>query len=97
MYHIGEEEMELAKTDPQGDADTKEGLHSFWPKQFPSSVTHVPKEFKKEGSDDFVDDERAAGFGSAGEIRKWQASRRYLPCHYFDYICGSSTGGSVSK
>jgi hypothetical protein len=35
---------------------------------------------EKAGSDDFA------------KCMAFETSRRYLPCHYFDYIFGSSTG-----
>jgi hypothetical protein len=26
------------------------------------------------------------------DVKVYRDSRKYLPCHYFDFICGSSTG-----
>ena len=59
--------------------------HSFWPQRLPKNVTQLPL------TEDQI---RLANEGHTYEtqLRAMPASRRYLPCHYFDYICGSSTG-----
>lgn len=60
-------------------------FHSFWPQRWPKDVTQLPL------TEDQV---QLANEGQTDETqcRAMPASRRYLPCHYFDYICGSSTG-----
>lgn len=59
--------------------------HSFSPQPYPDDVSQVP----------FTDEEETAHRAAYGHEAKCLALsklRRYLPCHYFDYICGSSTG-----
>ena len=90
MELIGIEEERLAN-DRATLRDAFDGLHSFWPKLWPGDNSTLV---------DFSTQERegrrnARGEGIQLEARKLAAlhnSRRYLPCHYFDYICGSSTG-----
>ena len=60
--------------------------HSFHPHKWPEDVSHIPlsaaAERKRiEEADD--PEERCRAMFKA---------RRFLPCHYFDHICGSSTG-----
>ncbi|KAF2238224.1 FabD/lysophospholipase-like protein [Viridothelium virens] len=57
---------------------------SFHPKKFPKNVSLGP----------FLEDDLVRESG--GDHKTWKASRRYLPCHYFDYICGSSTGALIA-
>jgi len=79
MKEIGKEEE---KTEPE---DGFDGLHSFWPEQWPENVSHGP----------FNEDEVKNGVNNSDPLSRCSAmkpSRRYLPCHYFDYIFGSSTG-----
>lgn len=64
------------------------GLHSFYPEAWPANSARPP----------FHTDEmnklRELG-GNAEKIDKCKSynfSRRFFPCHYFDYIFGSSTG-----
>lgn len=58
--------------------------HSFHPEKYPN---HVTRKLSK-------NEQRAMGEIQNGSdvFHKLTYSRRYLPCHYFDYICGSSTG-----
>jgi hypothetical protein len=79
MEHIGEEE--------ENEADDKicEMLHSFWPEEWPENVSQV--DLSKREKDQW---DRART--PAAKLRALKRSRRYLPCHYFDYICGTSTG-----
>lgn len=67
--------------------DEFDGLHSFWPEQWPSASARGP----------YDDDERTElnnvqGEDRAATCQAMKESRRFLPCHYFDYIFGSSTG-----
>jgi hypothetical protein len=99
MEHIGKYEMSLAKRNSEDrDRNAREGLHSFWPEYIPSNVTHVNKVYLQEGEKDYSKyDETEADWTSPQHIGKWQTSRRYLPCHYFDYISGASTGAYVHQ
>jgi hypothetical protein len=59
--------------------------HSFAPEPYPGNVSQVPR----------TEDEKQKWRAASGEDGKCSAlpkTRRYLPCHYFDYIGGSSTG-----
>jgi hypothetical protein len=81
MKEVGKEE-EKQKTESEDDFD---GLHSFWPEQLPEHVSQGPfnaEEVKKGANNDDLFSRYSA----------MKPSRRYLPCHYFDYIFGSSTG-----
>lgn len=63
---------------------------SFSPESYPSNVSHVPVPF--------CEDEKTRIQNAGDSISRERStleSRRYLPCHYFDYIGGSSTGASV--
>jgi len=50
---------------------------SFHPLDEPLNVSHIPPPSQPQ-------DNEQEGNGHNGH---------YLPCHYFDYICGTSTGG----
>jgi hypothetical protein len=97
MYHIGEWEGKYAKKNSDGTRKNRwEGLHSFWPEEYPPNVSHVPPTGPESSINDQYEqyrDERDAHDASPENFRRWQPSRRYLPCHYFDYIAGTSTGG----
>ena len=59
--------------------------HSFHPQSWPKDVSQIP----------LTDEEQTRSDDEASEehkVRVLPGSRRYLPCHYFDNICGSSTG-----
>ena len=56
--------------------DGKPAEHSFAPEAFPNSVSHGPFNPEEDENDHST----------------WINSRKYLPCHYFDIIGGSSTG-----
>lgn len=59
--------------------------HSFSPQLWPDDVSQGP----------FTEAEKTKLEAAVEEDAKCQAlskARRYLPCHYFDFICGSSTG-----
>lgn len=58
---------------------------SFSPLDYPENSSLGP----------FSEEEDNKLGGAKGTIEKCRArekTRRYLPCHYFDFICGSSTG-----
>lgn len=61
--------------------------HSFWPEQWPENVTQVPptKDQIEVADQGFI-------YNKEAQFHAMPAVQRYLPCHYFDYICGSSTG-----
>ena len=49
---------------------------SFFPQLWPGHMSQTP--LLQENNDEVV--------------RQLPSAQKYLPCHYFDYICGSSTG-----
>lgn len=59
--------------------------HSFCPQPWPDNVSQLPlsAELRRKMSEIKHPETR---------LRALPAAQRYLPCHYFDYICGSSTG-----
>ena len=61
-------------------------LHSFEPQDYPDVVSQVP----------LTGDAKAnynAQYNYDLKLAAIPRSQRYLPCHYFDYIGGTSTGG----
>ena len=59
--------------------------HSFLPQKWPGDVSQVS----------LSDVEQTRINDANNDVDKTRAlprTRRYLPCHYFDSICGSSTG-----
>ena len=84
MEYIEEAEMENV-----GDEyNSPRGFHSFWPQERPPNVSHVPldkEETQKLRDAEHTDDQRV-------HFRALRPNRRFLPCHYFDFIVGSSTG-----
>jgi hypothetical protein len=62
--------------------------HSFQPELLPPfiSLELSPEERLALGRADSDDEKKA---------KAYNVTKRFLPCHYFDYIGGSSTGGSV--
>jgi len=84
LEYIEVVEMELAGEE----YNSPKGLHSFWPQEHPVHVSHVPlndEETQRLRDAEQTDDQRA-------RLRALRPSRRFLPCHYFDFIIGSSTG-----
>jgi hypothetical protein len=67
-------------------------VHSFWPLQFPEDVTQGPYEPEE------IEELRAAEQenGKSSVHAALRDPRKFLPCHYFDVICGSSTGRYAS-
>ena len=66
--------------------DGKEVLHSFHPQSWPDDVSQIPMKAAEELS------EIKNASDSDGKMHAMHRARRFLPCHYFDFICGSSTG-----
>lgn len=60
-------------------------FHSFHPEECPENVFQAP--LTKEEEDRMKD-----VYDPVVKFRELPHTRRYLPCHYFDHICGSSTG-----
>lgn len=78
MEYVANEELELD--------ENQEVHHSFYPQHWPENVSQMP--WSKEEVD------RGIADATTVEQRclKMDGARRFLPCHYFDHICGSSTG-----
>ena len=70
--------MEFIAEAEEKDAET---WNSFCPKDWPRDVSQLP----------LTEDVNRAE-GEENKARALPCTRRYLPCHYFDNICGSSTG-----
>lgn len=91
MESIAAEEERIAEEDWQEKAacaeekDGKKVHHSFWPQPWPDNVSQVPSSSDLEQKIEEANNPEA-------QRRAIPAAQRYLPCHYFDYICGSSTG-----
>ena len=83
MDHVGRVEEAQEGHDEDGYiGDGRKTCSSFLPLDYPKNVSHVhPKEQQRSG--------RQSSNHACDSISR---SRRYLPCHYFDYIGGSSTG-----
>lgn len=90
MESIADEEEAIAEDQEQEEEiaeerDGKKVHHSFWPCSWPENVSQVPpdrvqkKKFKEANT-------------AEARRRAIPRAQRYLPCHYFDYTCGSSTG-----
>lgn len=65
--------------------DGKKVHHSFWPRPWPDNVSQVSQSRE-------LREKIMQAKNSEARRRAIPAAQRYLPCHYFDYICGSSTG-----
>lgn len=59
-------------------------LHSFLPFDRPANVSWAEDLRSKKARNGLNEDRKSIGS---------EESDRFLPCHYFDLICGSSTGG----
>lgn len=73
--------MEYIAEEEKGCED--DSYHSFHPQGFPSNVSHIMTEKESNELDHYESHE---------QYRALASSKRYLPCHYFDYIGGTSTG-----
>lgn len=90
MQKIGHLEEE-----DDGSGGTSDVFTSFHPHELDKNISHVENEG---GNDRFSREEDEMNAGEPGEVaeaRKIPTEQRYLPCHYFDYIGGSSTGAYV--
>lgn len=79
MQHIAD----IEQSEDYPDIHEEPHDHSFAPEPYPETVSQnltpsEERERQKQRGDD--------------RIRVLNKERRYLPCHYFDMICGSSTG-----
>lgn len=73
-----------------GDEEEKGGIyHSFHPQDWPENVYQAPLTEEEETA-------TKAAYDSESKLRGLRRTRRYLPCHYFDHICGSSTGALIA-
>ena len=59
--------------------------HSFDPERYPPNVSQRISQPERRRRAE-------AQANGTDEVSVLEANRRYLPCHYFDYICGTSTG-----
>ena len=67
--------------------DENDEIHSsFWPEAWPDNASQIPLD-KKEEQKRVADAE-----GPTEKLRAMSDGRKFLPCHYFDLICGTSTG-----
>lgn len=73
---------EFQENEPYEDGDPRE-LHE-------TSLRHWLKTKREKELEERSTGHRAA---TEGEARRHGLRNRYLPCHYFDYIGGTSTGG----
>lgn len=78
--------MEYIAVEEGGLEQDVEVLHSFHPKDLPENVSQIPAH----AVDERRDIREASDLDA--RCRAMSIARRFLPCHYFDYICGSSTG-----
>ena len=65
--------------------EREEVYHSFHPEKWPDNVHQAPLTEEEERP-------IKAAYDREIQMRNLPRTRRYLPCHYFDHICGSSTG-----
>lgn len=88
MESIGAEEEKIAQEEEEEaeELDGKMVHHSFWPQPLPLNVSQVPR------SEDLHKKIEEANNNPEAQRRAIPKPQRYLPCHYFDVICGSSTG-----
>ena len=79
-YKVGAEEEKYRVKEKK-----EECYHSFQPQDWPENVYQAPLTKEEENTREEVHDPQM-------KVRELPQNRRYLPCHYFDHICGSSTG-----
>ena len=73
--------------DKEGELDENRDIHhSFSPENWPDNVSQIP--------DSAEEEHKGIAEAATAEAKCLALSkaRRFLPCHYFDHICGSSTG-----
>jgi len=86
MDKIGDEELKH-REDGDDEIDEEYGVHSFYPEEWPENIDSGPLDVEEEN-----ERKRAKQGDKYAKCMALKASRRYLPCHYFDYIIGTSTG-----
>lgn len=80
--------------------DDAEVFTSFHPHEFDKNCSRVGRRAVTDNTNDIFDRARNSlnndrATDEVVEARKAPKEQRYLPCHYFDYIGGSSTGAYV--
>ena len=107
MDHIVDEEEKKFGADPDDCEDQFDvNLHSsYHPNEFVPNMTYEdgdPRDLPETSLRHWLKikrkeelEERSTGHRerTEGEARRHGLRNRYLPCHYFDYIGGTSTGG----
>lgn len=71
--------------------DQLPAYQSFDPQPYPAHCCHIPR---TEDEKNRISQDIDHG-DPLHEIRNLAEAKRFLPCHYFDYIGGTSTGGFV--
>lgn len=66
--------------------------HSFCPQEFPSELNELYKTSEHYRRSSQYSQRRFDDASSEEKLDLLPRERRFLPCHYFDYMCGSSTG-----
>ena len=82
MQHIAEEEL---------NHEGGQAQHSFHPEAFPDTY----EDQSDQTSMSLEPFRSGMTLNGLVPMDAFVASKRFLPCHYFDFIAGSSTGGSV--
>lgn len=68
------------------DREERDGIaHSFFPQAYPEDLF---QSLLQDAGRLRVNE----ALSGEDKIKSMDATRRYLPCHYFDHICGSGTG-----
>ena len=75
----------IADVEEERSTEENDDCHSFYPQGFPDHVSHVTRS-EEEGN-------RLDRLHSHEHFKALDKEKRYLPCHYFDYMGGTSTGG----
>ena len=83
MEHVAIEELER----PVGENEDEEVLHSFYPQPWSENASQIPTSAEAERRNISI-----AGEDAIARFKAMDKARRFLPCHYFDHVCGSSTG-----
>jgi len=76
----------VAEREAEPDENDESHHHSFSPQAWPENVSQIPRTEEHE----FNEVENA--HTPEAKCLAMSKARRFLPCHYFDHICGSSTG-----
>jgi hypothetical protein len=81
MEHIAAAELDWHDDDEHHDPEHKISS-SFLPKEFPGNLLPSSAGYRMEWP----------GYDDDKPCEPCPRARRYLPCHYFDLFCGTSTG-----